>query len=44
VITIDADGLHDTAEIPLSSSEYERTKADLIIGMREFARCLFHAV
>ena len=41
VITLDADGQHDTAEIPLFLAEYERTKADLIIGERDFRKMPF---
>jgi glycosyltransferase involved in cell wall biosynthesis len=38
VLTLDADGQHDPAEIPTFLDAFERTKADLIIGRRDFAR------
>lgn len=41
VITLDADGQHDTAEIPLFLAEYKRTRADLIIGERDFRKMPF---
>lgn len=36
VITLDADGQHDPAEIPLFLSAYEQEKFPLIIGQRNF--------
>lgn len=36
VITLDADGQHDPAEIPLFIEEYRSRNADLIIGARNF--------
>jgi glycosyltransferase involved in cell wall biosynthesis len=36
VITLDADGQHDPAEIPLFLETYAATAADLIIGKRNF--------
>jgi len=36
VITLDADGQHDPAEIPLFLEMYAATAADLIIGKRNF--------
>ena len=38
VLTLDADGQHDPAEIPTFLDAFERTGADLIIGRRDFAR------
>lgn len=38
VITLDADGQHDPAEIPTFLDAFERTQADLIIGQRDFAQ------
>ncbi|MEO8229564.1 MAG: glycosyltransferase family 2 protein [Chloroflexota bacterium] len=38
VITLDADGQHDPAEIPTFLDAFERTRADLIIGRRDFAQ------
>ena len=38
VLTLDADGQHDPREIPAFLDAYERTRADLIIGAREFGR------
>ena len=37
VIQLDADGQHDPAEIPLFLEKYRSTKADLIIGERDFS-------
>jgi hypothetical protein len=37
VITLDADGQHDPAEIPLFLARFRETGADLIIGEREFS-------
>ena len=36
VVTLDADGQHDPAEIPAFLDAYARTGADLIIGARDF--------
>ena len=41
VITLDADGQHDPAEIPLFLKKYEETGADLIIGERDFSQMPF---
>ncbi|MGH7677369.1 MAG: glycosyltransferase family 2 protein [Gemmatimonadaceae bacterium] len=38
VIQLDADGQHDPAEIPLFVQKFGATKADLIIGERDFSR------
>jgi glycosyltransferase involved in cell wall biosynthesis len=38
VVTLDADGQHDPAEIPAFLDAFERTAADLIVGRRDFAR------
>lgn len=38
VVTLDADGQHDPAEIPLFLDAYHTTRADLIIGQRDFSR------
>jgi glycosyltransferase involved in cell wall biosynthesis len=38
VITLDADGQHDPSEIPSFIDTYQRTKADLIIGARDFSQ------
>ncbi len=38
VITLDADGQHDPAEIPTFFRAYEATHADLIIGARDFGQ------
>ena len=38
VVTLDADGQHDPAEIPIFLDAFERTEADLIIGRRDFAQ------
>lgn len=37
VITLDADGQHDPAEIPSFLQKYRDSQADLIIGQREFS-------
>jgi glycosyltransferase involved in cell wall biosynthesis len=37
VITLDADGQHDPSEIPSFIHAYEQSKADLIIGQRDFS-------
>ena len=37
VVTLDADGQHDPAEIPLFLTAFEDTGAELIIGRRDFA-------
>ena len=41
VITLDADGQHDPAEIPLFVEKYERDHSDLIIGRRDFRKMPF---
>ena len=38
VITLDADGQHDPAEIPLFVENYRRTQAELVIGCRDFSK------
>ncbi len=38
VVTLDADGQHDPAEIPSFLAEYAATRADLIIGARDFSQ------
>jgi glycosyltransferase involved in cell wall biosynthesis len=38
VVTLDADGQHDPAEIPAFLGAYRRTGADLVIGRRDFSR------
>jgi glycosyltransferase involved in cell wall biosynthesis len=38
VVTLDADGQHDPAEIPTFLDAFELTRADLIIGRRDFAQ------
>ncbi len=38
VITLDADGQHDPAEIPAFMERYRATNADLIIGARDFSQ------
>jgi glycosyltransferase involved in cell wall biosynthesis len=37
VVTLDADGQHDPAEIPTFLDALERTEADLIVGRRDFS-------
>ena len=37
VVTLDADGQHDPAEIPAFLAAFEATGAELIIGRRDFA-------
>lgn len=41
VITIDADGQHDTGEIPLFLEEFKKNCSDLIIGRRDFRKMPF---
>jgi glycosyltransferase involved in cell wall biosynthesis len=41
VITLDADGQHDPAEIPAFLDSYRTTQADLIIGARDFSQMPF---
>ena len=41
VVTLDADGQHDPAEIPLFVAKFHETSADLIIGERDFSRMPF---
>lgn len=41
VITLDADGQHDPAEMPAFLEKYETTNADLIIGRRDFRQMPF---
>jgi glycosyltransferase involved in cell wall biosynthesis len=36
IVTLDADGQHDPAEIPAFLDAYRRNRADLIIGARDF--------
>ena len=38
VVTLDADGQHDPAEIPKFLRKYEDAEADLIIGARDFSQ------
>lgn len=38
ILTLDADGQHDPAEIPLFLDAYTQTHADLIIGTRNFSQ------
>jgi glycosyltransferase involved in cell wall biosynthesis len=38
VVTLDADGQHDPAEIPLFLEVHRRSRADLVIGRRDFRR------
>lgn len=38
VITLDADGQHDPAEIPLFVDNFRRTQAELVIGCRDFSK------
>ena len=38
VITLDADGQHDPDEIPLFVEKFRATRADLIIGERDFSK------
>jgi len=37
VVTLDADGQHDPAEIPVFLAAYAKSYADLIVGRRDFA-------
>lgn len=41
IITLDADGQHDPAEIPLFLEARRKTGADMIIGARQFAQMPF---
>jgi len=41
VLTLDADGQHDPAEIPKFLDRYDATHADLIIGARDFSTMPF---
>jgi glycosyltransferase involved in cell wall biosynthesis len=41
VLTLDADGQHDPAEIPLFLEKYEKDHPDLIIGRRDFRKMPF---
>lgn len=41
VITLDADGQHDPAEIPAFLERFHGTRADLIIGARDFSQMPF---
>jgi glycosyltransferase involved in cell wall biosynthesis len=41
VLTLDADGQHDPAEIPKFIERFEQTRADLIIGARDFSQMPF---
>ena len=41
LLTLDADGQHDPAEIPLFLEKYERDHSDLIIGRRDFRKMPF---
>ena len=41
IITLDADGQHDPAEIPLFVEKFERDHPDLIIGRRDFRKMPF---
>ncbi len=41
VITLDADGQHDPAEIPLFVDKYQQDHSDLIIGQRNFRQMPF---
>jgi hypothetical protein len=36
VVTLDADGQHDPAEIPLFVEAFERSRPELVIGRRDF--------
>ncbi len=38
VVTLDADGQHDPAEIPVFVATFRATSADLVIGRRDFGR------
>jgi glycosyltransferase involved in cell wall biosynthesis len=38
VVTLDADGQHDPAEIPAFLAAFERSGADLVVGRRDFRR------
>ena len=41
VVTLDADGQHDPAEIPLFLAAFQATGAELIVGRRDFATMPF---
>ena len=41
VITLDADGQHDPAELPLFEKEFVKNGSDLIIGQRDFRKMPF---
>ncbi|GAP07578.1 MAG TPA: glycosyltransferase family 2 protein [Anaerolinea thermolimosa] len=41
MLTLDADGQHDPAEIPLFLDAYAQSQADLIIGARDFSQMPF---
>ena len=41
VLTLDADGQHDPAEIPLFLAEHARSHPDMIIGERDFSQMPF---
>jgi glycosyltransferase involved in cell wall biosynthesis len=41
VLTLDADGQHDPAEIPKFLDTYAKSRADLIIGARDFSKMPF---
>jgi glycosyltransferase involved in cell wall biosynthesis len=41
IITLDADGQHDAAEIPLFIEDFTSKGSDLIIGMRDFSKMPF---
>lgn len=41
ILTLDADGQHDPAEIPLFLEAYTQSQADLIIGTRDFSQMPF---
>jgi glycosyltransferase involved in cell wall biosynthesis len=41
VLTLDADGQHDPAEIPRFLQAYQQGRADLIIGQRDFSQMPF---
>lgn len=42
VLTLDADGQHDPAEIPAFLEKWAQTRADLIIGARDFRQMPLH--
>ncbi len=41
LLTLDADGQHDPAEIPLFTEKYQHDHSDLIIGKRDFRKMPF---